>query len=90
VLRRSTSVDDLAEQIRPRRPPIETSSRAESLGLLRSGTVDAVLVDLPVALALSKEPNSGLAVAAQLPTDDGFAVALPNRSDNREAIDSAI
>ncbi len=63
--------------------------QAAAIRMLRRGEVDAVLLDLPVALAIA-HVRPRLEVAAQFRGDEALAVALPAGSDNREAVDSAI
>jgi polar amino acid transport system substrate-binding protein len=60
------------------------------LSALRSGQVDAALFDLPAAVAFAKQSGGRLEVAAQLPESETIAAALPQGSDNLEAVDSAM
>lgn len=86
----STLADDLAEQIHPIAAPTLTGRQAESLDLLAAGQVDAVLLDLPVAVVLASRSGGKWAVAAQLPARRDIAAAVPHGSPNAAAIDSAI
>lgn len=85
----TTLVAILEEQISPEETVV-TRNRRAALFLLRSGKVDAVLLDLPVALALADASDGELDVAAQFHGDEALAVALPQGSPNREAVNSAI
>jgi ABC-type amino acid transport substrate-binding protein len=49
-----------------------------------------MLLDLPVALALAKAQPERYHVTAQLAGTEGLAAALPDRSKNLEAVDTAI
>jgi ABC-type amino acid transport substrate-binding protein len=82
----------LAESIEPSRPPLALAHQREVLADLRSGRVQAVMLDLPVALAYARESPHTYAVAAQLPSnEDELAAALPHgSSENLEAVDSAL
>ncbi len=79
----------LDERVRPDGEVRRTATEADAIAALRSGQVDAVLLDLPVALGYARA-DDGLAVAAQLPGDEHLAVVLPKGSDNRLAVDAAI
>jgi polar amino acid transport system substrate-binding protein len=80
----------LESAIRPSTPPLVLHHQREALAALRAGRVEAVMLDLPVALSLAREAPAGYAVAAQLPSEDRLAVALPKGSENVEAVDSAL
>jgi polar amino acid transport system substrate-binding protein len=90
VRRRSTLERYLNEKVRPKKPVAVVDTREESLDALTNGTVDAVLLDLPVATALASASGGRFKVAAQFPSDDNLAAALPDRSSNKDAVDSAV
>jgi polar amino acid transport system substrate-binding protein len=76
--------------IRPDSAPLILHHQLEALSALRARRVDAVMLDLPVALAYARQSPKTYAVAAQLPSEDVLAAALPRGSENVEAVDSAI
>jgi ABC-type amino acid transport substrate-binding protein len=80
----------LQEAIRPYHPPLILNHQREALHALREHRVSAVMLDLPVALAYAREASHTYAVAAQLPSEDVLAAALPKGSENLEAVNSAI
>lgn len=80
----------LEETIRPSNAPLVLHHQREALHALRAGRVEAVMLDLPVALAYARESPQTYAVAAQLPSEDVLAAALPLGSENLEAVDSAM
>ncbi len=80
----------LEETIRPYSAPLIRHHEREALAALRGGRVAAVMLDLPVALAYARQSPKTYAVAAQLPSEDVLAAALPKGSENLEAVDSAI
>jgi len=86
----TTLAADLDEQIRPDAAPVVFERQSEVLDALRTKQVDAVLLDLPTALAYAQESGGALAVAAQLPSESKLAAALPKGSDNLEAVDSQL
>lgn len=86
----TTLADVLDRDINPRTPPIRTADEASALALLTADDVDAVLLDLPVALAAADRSGGTLRIAVQVDTDDALSVALPEGSTNREAVDSAV
>jgi ABC-type amino acid transport substrate-binding protein len=52
--------------------------------------IDAVLLDMPLAVATANDSEGRLEVAAQLPISESIAAALPKGSSNEEAVSSAI
>lgn len=90
VERGTTLRSALEEAIEPSQAPLILHHEREVLAALRAGRVQAVLLDLPVALAYAREAPGEYAVAAQLPSEDKLAAALPKGSENVEAVDSAL
>jgi polar amino acid transport system substrate-binding protein len=90
VSRVSTLTPIVMHRIRPSRPPVAVEDRAQALGVLRAHRADALLLDLPVALGLAHADARLFQVVGQLQGEEGLAAALPNRSRNREIVDSAI
>jgi polar amino acid transport system substrate-binding protein len=86
----STLTPIVMDRIRPNRDPIVVEDRAQALDVLRSGRAQALMLDLPVALALAGADTARFHVLGQLNGDEGLAAALPNGSGNREVVDSAI
>jgi polar amino acid transport system substrate-binding protein len=80
----------LEETIEPTSAPLIFEHQREALQALRSGRANAVMLDLPVALAYARESPHTYAVAAQLPSEATLAAALPKGSENVEAVDSAL
>jgi ABC-type amino acid transport substrate-binding protein len=64
--------------------------RAEALRALRTHRAEALLLDLPVALALARDEPARFRVIGQLRGSAGLAAALPDDSPNTEIVDSAI
>lgn len=90
VSRSSTLTPIVKRDIRPKRAPIAVADRAGALQVLRAGRADALMLDLPVALALAHAEPGRLHVLGQVPDDRGLAAALPEGSPNHEIVDSAI
>lgn len=86
----STLTAVVAERIRPEADPLVVATRAEQLDALGARRADAVLLDLPVALAIAGAQPRRFAVLGQLAGDEGLAAVLPEGSPNLEAVDSAI
>ncbi len=86
----TTLEGDLDRQIRPDAAPLVLERQSQVLDALRSRQVDAVLLDLPTALAYAGDSGGALAAAAQLPSESKLAAALPRGSDNLEAVDSQL
>jgi polar amino acid transport system substrate-binding protein len=86
-----TTLQQAVEQtIRPTAAPQVVNHEREALVALRVGHAEAVMLDLPVALAYARRSPATYSVVAQLPSEDVLAAALPKGSRNLEAVDSAI
>lgn len=86
----TTLREALETEIEPTTKPLVFEHQREKLAALADGRVQAVLLDLPVALAYAREAPRKYEVVAQLPSEAVLGVALPSGSDNVEAVDSAI
>lgn len=85
----STHTDLLEERIRP-----EAVQRLDDIDAVvdavASGTADVALLDLPTALVEERLTDGALRAVAQFATDDVLAIAVPEGSDDLEALDSAV
>jgi ABC-type amino acid transport substrate-binding protein len=90
VQARTTLQSALQETISPSTAALVFGHQREALHALRTGRAQAVMLDLPVALAYAREAPRTYAVAAQLPSEAMLAAALPKGSENVEAVDSAL
>jgi polar amino acid transport system substrate-binding protein len=90
VVAASTLRPVVEDDVRPDEDPLVVDTRDEALAAIDAERVDALLLDLPVALALAHTAPERFAVIAQLPEPEGLAVALPDESENLQAVDSAI
>jgi polar amino acid transport system substrate-binding protein len=86
----TTLKEALEKDIEPKTKTLVFEHQSEKLAALTSGRVDAVLLDLPVALAYARESPRKYAVVAQLPSEAELGAALPSGSENTEAVDSEI
>jgi polar amino acid transport system substrate-binding protein len=90
VERGTTLQGALEQEIHPESAPSILEHEREVLLALRMHRADAVMLDLPIALAYARQSPKSYAVAAQLPSEDVLAAALPKGSGNLEAVDSAM
>jgi polar amino acid transport system substrate-binding protein len=86
----TTLREALETQIEPTSKPLVFERQSEKLAAFADGRANAMLLDLPIALAYARESPRTFAVAAQLPSEAELGAALPSGSDNVEAVDSAI
>ena len=86
----TTLVSTTRDAIDPESPIRIYDDQNALLAALRAGRIEAALFDLPAAVAFAKTSGGRLAVAAQLPEREAIAAALPQGSDNLEAVDSAM
>jgi polar amino acid transport system substrate-binding protein len=90
VQRGTTLLSALEGQIRPNGSPLVLAHQREVLAAFHARRANAIMLDLPVALAYARQSPRRYAVAAQLPSDYELAAALPKGSGNLEAVDSAM
>ena len=86
----TTFVEIVKALITPDTPLRTFDSNAEMLNALKQGEVDAIVQDMPLAVATADRSDGRLLAAAQLPSAETIAAALPRGSNNVEAVDSAI
>ena len=90
AVRSTTFVGDIENAVAPEQPIVLFDGQREMLDALRSGKIDAVMFDLPLAVATARLSGGRLEAVAQLPEHEAISVALPKGSPNRQAVDSAI
>lgn len=90
AVRSTTFVEAIADSVVPEEPTRLFDGQRELLAALEAGRVDAAMFDLPLAVSIANRSNGKLKAVAQLPDKEAIAVALPQDSPNRQAIDSAI
>lgn len=86
----TTFVEITNSMIRPHTPLRIYRNNSEMVLGLEDRQVDAVLLDLPLAVETADRSGGRLDAAAQLPTPELIAAALPKGSSNEQAVDSAI
>ena len=90
AIQSTTFVETIERSIVPESEPVLYDGQREVLAALRSGKIDATLLDLPLAVATAEDSHGELEAVAQLPDKEALSVALPKGSPNRQAVDSAI
>jgi polar amino acid transport system substrate-binding protein len=88
--RSTTFIGDINQWIDPDLPVRIFDQENQMLAALNRGQIDAVLEDLPAAVATARESHGKLEAAAKLPTSEAIAAALPKNSGNQQAVSSAI
>jgi polar amino acid transport system substrate-binding protein len=78
------------EMVRPLRPANGYPAADEAVTALERRAADAVLLDLPVALAEERQSAGRLVVASQFATGDQYAAVLPRASTLAPAIDETL
>lgn len=89
AVRATTFVEITTSMISPDSPVRLYENTADMVTGLEEGQVDAVLLDLPFAVATADRSGGRLHTAAQLPVSELIAAALPKGSGNEQAVDSA-
>ena len=89
-MRATTFVSDISNSIAPDAPIKIYDNTDEMLAGLEDNQVDAVLLDMPLAVLTAERSDGRLRAVAQLPRSETIAAALPKGSDNLDAVDSAM
>jgi ABC-type amino acid transport substrate-binding protein len=89
AVRDTTFVGILADMVQPEDPVRMYDTTAEMILALERDQIDAVLLDLPLAVATADRSEGHLRAAAQLSSAETIAAALPLGSGNEQAVDSA-
>lgn len=90
TVRGTTFVGTIGRRIAPQAATRIYDNHDQMLAALEAGKVDAVLFDLPLAVAIADRSGGRLEAVSQLPGAEPIAAALPKGSDNVEAVDSAM
>jgi polar amino acid transport system substrate-binding protein len=90
AVRATTFVEAIESSIGPEAPVRIYDGQRELMAALRAGKVDAVMFDLPLAVAIADQSNGRLEAVAQLPSSERISAALPKGSENTQAVSSAI
>jgi ABC-type amino acid transport substrate-binding protein len=90
AIQSTTFVEAIEDSIVPESELVLFDGQQEVLAALRSGKIEATLLDLPLAVATAEDSRGELEAVAQLPDKEALSVALPKGSSNRQAVDSAI
>ena len=86
----TTLVPIIHTLISPTDPVRMYGTTAAMVTALEHGQIDAVLLDMPLAVATADRSGGRLHAAAQLPDPESLAAALPKGSANVQAVDSAV
>ena len=90
ALGRDTTFEDIVRDvIDPDSDPLLFDDRKDELQAVRDGDADVAMFDLPAAEAIVRS-DERLAIAAKLTDTEPIAAALPEGSDNAEAVSSAL
>jgi polar amino acid transport system substrate-binding protein len=87
---KTTFVGIIDTLIGPETPIKLYQNNAAMVAALEHRQIDAIVLDLPLAVETANRSDGLLKAAAQLPTSELIAAALPKGSSNQEAVDSAI
>jgi polar amino acid transport system substrate-binding protein len=89
AVRATTFVGIIRSLISPNDPVRIYETTAQMVRALEHGQIDAVLLDMPLAVVTADRSGGRLSTAAQLPGSGMIAAALPKNSGNVQAVDSA-
>jgi ABC-type amino acid transport substrate-binding protein len=90
VVRGTTFVGIVHTLIDPTRPTEVYENNSAIVAALEHDKIDALLLDLPLAVVTANDSDHRLHTAAQLSEPELLAAALPKGSTNTDAVDSAI
>jgi polar amino acid transport system substrate-binding protein len=90
AVRETTFVGIINSEIAPNEPVRIYDNTSEELAALEARKIDAVLLDLPLAVETAERSGGRLAAVAQLPGSEMIAAAMPKGSSNQQAVNSAM
>jgi polar amino acid transport system substrate-binding protein len=90
AVRATTFVSVIGDSIAPAAPVKIYDNTNQMLAALERRRIDALLLDMPLAVLTAERSDGQLRAVAQLPRAETIAAALPKGSDNVEAVDSAM
>lgn len=90
AVRGTTFVGTIEDLIAPHRQTQMFGDSTQLLVGLQQRKVDAVLLDMPLAVVTANRSDGHLRAVAQLPGSETIAAALPKHTGNQEAVDSAL
>jgi polar amino acid transport system substrate-binding protein len=90
AVRETTFIGIINREIAPNDPVRIYDNTSQMLAALEANRIDAVLLDLPLAVVTAERSGGRLAAVAQLPGSEMIAAAMPKGSSNEQAVDSAM
>jgi polar amino acid transport system substrate-binding protein len=90
VVRGTTFVGIVNTLVGPDQPTRVYDDTSALVTAIEDRQIDAVLLDLPLAVVTADRSHGRLSAAAQLPETEMIAAAMPKGSGNQEAVDSAL
>ena len=90
VVRGTTFVAIVNTLVGPDHPPRVYGDTSDVVTALEDRQIDALLLDMPLAVLTANRSHGRLKAAAQLPQTELIAAAMPKGSGNQEAVDSAL
>jgi polar amino acid transport system substrate-binding protein len=90
AVRATTFVDIINKSIAPATAVSIYDNTNDMLAALEQHQIDAVLLDMPLAVVTARRSGERLQAAAQLPASESIAAALPKGSSNLDAVNSAV
>ena len=90
VVRSTTGADVVRSRVRPTAPATEFATETEAFAALRSGAVDAVMIDGPIAARVVADSGGALATVGTVPTGEEYGGVLPEGSRLRRRVTSAL
>jgi polar amino acid transport system substrate-binding protein len=90
AVRETTFIGIINSEIAPNDPVRIFDNTSQMLAALEAHQIDAVLLDLPLAVVTAERSGGRLAAVAQLPGSEMIAAAMPKGSSNEQAVDSAM
>jgi polar amino acid transport system substrate-binding protein len=76
----TTGLTFIEETIQPTEQPSQYNTTNDAANALSLGQIDAVVIDVPIAIPLTKQ-FPGTTVAAQFVTNEGYGFAFPEKGD---------
>jgi polar amino acid transport system substrate-binding protein len=86
----TTGLTFIKDTIQPDQKPAEYNDTNDAAQALSNGQIDAVVIDVPIAIPLADKQYPNLTVAAQFQTNEGYGITFEKGSALLECVNQAL
>ena len=86
----TTGLAFIKDTIQPDKKPAEYNDTNDAAQALSNGQIDAVVIDVPIAIPLADKQYPNLTVAAQFETNEGYGITFEKGSALLSCVNQAL